>query len=209
MDGVHRRWARLVCVPLALGLVVAACGDDDDDDDASDGTEVTADTGSDTTAATTGDTTGDTGAVGDVATITMVDYGYDLDPAALATGEFTVDLVNEGTEYHEAVVVQIPEDVDLGEVADVLASTEDPTQAPEGYGLIGFIGFAAPGETVAAAVPGEPSTDPEAPPVITEPLAAGRYAIVCFIPVGTTSLESEPTGGPHVLEGMITEFTVS
>ena len=40
---------------------------------------------------------------------------------------------------------------------------------------------------------------------LTEP---GRYAIVCFISVGSVG-ETEGDGPPHFTEGMIHEFTVS
>jgi hypothetical protein len=47
-------------------------------------------------------------------------------------------------------------------------------------------------------------------------LEPGRYAMVCFIPVGFTpevaaeaaASGTEPEGAPHFTEGMIAEFTV-
>ena len=45
-------------------------------------------------------------------------------------------------------------------------------------------------------------------------LRAGRYVALCFVPVGTTEVESpegndEPLGPPHFTEGMQATFTVS
>jgi hypothetical protein len=39
---------------------------------------------------------------------------------------------------------------------------------------------------------------------------SGRYAMVCFLPVGSTSFEALETaqGAPHAAEGMAAEFTV-
>ncbi len=37
----------------------------------------------------------------------------------------------------------------------------------------------------------------------------GNYAALCFIPVGTTSEETEGTGPPHFTEGMAAEFEVT
>lgn len=48
-------------------------------------------------------------------------------------------------------------------------------------------------------------------------LDPGKYAVVCFIPVGTTDMadleagegdQAEPAGPPHFTQGMVTEFTV-
>ena len=40
-------------------------------------------------------------------------------------------------------------------------------------------------------------------------LTAGDYVAVCFIPVGTTSLDSTSEGPPHAMQGMVAEFTVN
>ena len=40
---------------------------------------------------------------------------------------------------------------------------------------------------------------------LTEP---GRYAVVCFVPVGSVG-ETEGTGAPHAMQGMVHEITVT
>jgi hypothetical protein len=39
-------------------------------------------------------------------------------------------------------------------------------------------------------------------------LTTGTYAMLCFVPEGTTSEETEGHGQPHFMRGMVFEFTV-
>jgi len=73
-------------------------------------------------------------------------------------------------------------------VEDILAMPEK--EAEKSVTTIDFL-FANPGESDAQAVELEP----------------GEYAIVCFIPVGTTP-DQDGEGPPHVMKGMYAQFTV-
>lgn len=66
----------------------------------------------------------------------------------------------------------------------------NPEQMDEGYQFVDFLAYAeldAPTQTVNFA----------------KPLPKGHYAVVCFLPVG-----GGEDGPPHLMEGMITDFTV-
>ena len=40
-------------------------------------------------------------------------------------------------------------------------------------------------------------------------LTPGTYAMLCFVPEGTTSEDAYGTGQPHFMRGMVFEFTVA
>lgn len=127
----------------------------------------------------------------DVETIdaTAVDYGFEGVPDELSTGYHVVNFSNEGQEQHEMFALRFNEGT-TESIAELFELPED-----EVFGKITPVNaaFAPPGgsETVSWN--------------LTEP---GRYAIVCFIPVGSVG-ESEGDGPPHFVEGMVQEFTVS
>ena len=75
--------------------------------------------------------------------------------------------------------MSVPEDLDIE--AAILSGEE-----PAGIEDVGIGG------------PWDPGTDTTA--VFTEPLAAGRYAMLCFV--------SDAEGVPHAALGMINEFTI-
>ena len=166
---------------------------------------------------------------GDVQVLAQ-DYSFGGLPEQIAGGPTVIELVNEGTELHEIVLIRRAEGFDAP-LADVLAMLaeegegEGPPDGAEGTGPpiegeraeppISFAGaaFAYPGES------GFGVFD----------LAPGNYVAVCFIPVGTTpeafeemmaSMEGSgppmegsgppmEEGAPHFTEGMAQEFTVS
>lgn len=128
--------------------------------------------------------------------IVAVNYAFDEVPETVAAGQVGIRLDNQGTEVHEAVLLRIDDDADES-VEDLLALPEE-----EAMELTEFAGvaFAGPGEQGYAVADLDP----------------GRYALVCFIPVGTTSLDGAPgpdgegavEAPPHFTEGMATEFLV-
>ncbi len=127
-------------------------------------------------------------------TITAVEYGYEGVPDTVEAGQVGFQLENGGEEVHEAVLFRINDGVE--------ESAAELLQLPEGEveSKASFVGaaFAAPGDQASTVVD----------------LEAGRYAFVCFVPVGTTSMEDafseEGAGGPpHFTEGMVAEFEVS
>ncbi len=126
--------------------------------------------------------------------VSAVDYSFQNLPATLDAGRTTFAFTNDGEEIHEMVVVRINDDV-TETLEELLALPEE-----EALTKVQFAGvmFSAQG-----------GTDTE-----TIEMAPGRYAALCFIPVGTTdmsALESEeaPSGPPHFTAGMQAEFTVS
>jgi len=131
--------------------------------------------------------------------LTAGDYRYDGVRANVDPGNAVLRLSNEGSEFHEAFVFRISDDVDLP-VTELFALPEEEVRTM--ITEVGGAGFTAPG-------------DEELAPVNLE--QPGRYAVVCFIPVGAT-LEAaeefeasgvEPDGPPHFTEGMLAEFEVA
>jgi plastocyanin len=212
LDTVHRR---LIGLALAgtLALALTACGDDDDDADTSDTTaETTADTGE--TADTTAETTADSGATdtteaaaGDVVEVTGVDYGYEGIPTTPVPVGTQIAFHNASdVEAHELVALPIP--------ADETRSVGELLQLPEAE-LETLFGSAAPAMVLLAG-PGDvpPQINAVGDGTFAE---AGRYMIICSIPVGAdpSIIESEgppaedPNAGPpHFTEGMAAEITV-
>lgn len=135
--------------------------------------------------------------LGTTAEVTAVDYGYEGMPESVPAGRVGIRLDNTGGEVHEAVMLRINDD---GPGLDELLQMpeEEAEKLTEFLGVV----FAPPGENASAVMD----------------LTPGRYAMVCFIPVGTTSMEALETGSPeegtdeggppHFTEGMATEFTV-
>lgn len=131
------------------------------------------------------------------ADVVAVDYAFQgVDPSYEA-GPVSFEFTNEGGEFHELVLLKKNEDVSES-FEDIVAG--DRAEAMEKVISIGGA-FAEPaGNGYAVA-----------------DLEAGEYAVVCFVPVGST-LEAvaaaeesgeEPEGGPpHFTQGMLTEFTV-
>jgi uncharacterized cupredoxin-like copper-binding protein len=127
----------------------------------------------------------------DVATydVSAVDYGFEGLPDELSTGYTIVNFSNTGQEMHEMFALRYNDDTT--ETIDQLFELPEE----EAFSKITPVNaaFAPPGETSVVSWN------------LTEP---GRYAIVCFIPVGSVG-GAEGEGPPHFTQGMIKEFTVS
>jgi hypothetical protein len=121
---------------------------------------------------------------------TAEEYTFSGLPEETAAGYYIVNFSNEGNEFHELLAVRINDDVTLP-LEEILALPEEEADT-----MVEFLGaaFAAPGESTVASLN------------LAEP---GRYAVVCFIPTGTTSMETEGSGPPHAMQGMTQEITVS
>ena len=124
--------------------------------------------------------------------VTGVDYAFEDVPATVEAGS-ELTFHNGGTEPHEMVVIRINDGV-TKTIDDLLELPED--EALQFATVIG----------AAMALPGE---DAEDTVTVSEP---GNYAMVCFIPVGSSAADLEssepPAGPPHFTEGMVTSFTV-
>lgn len=176
---------------LSMALGVAACGDDSDDE-ATDTEETT---------------TTEAEAASEPITVTAVDYAYEGLPSEVEAGT-QLKLVNQSAgEVHELVAILIPE-AETRPVSELVALPEEELGAV-------FGGEPEPATVLLAA----PSSTEQIPAVgdgtLTEP---GRYAVVCFIPVGAdpavvldpnASGPPESDDPPHVSRGMFAELTVT
>lgn len=179
---------RSVLAALALtGLLVlvTGCGDDDDDtatgDDTSEASETTEDAGASLAGATEDaqilDVTIPGGADGE--------FAYEGDLSGLTAGPVTVNLTNEGTLEHQAMLLRLND----GETVDTFlgAAAADPSGVDALTRVAGFGGpnGVAPGRTVSS----------------TQVLEAGEYVLICVIP--------DETGVPHAAHGMVMPVTVA
>ncbi len=129
----------------------------------------------------------------DTIAVSAVEYAFENLPTSVAAGRTSFVFTNNGAEIHEMVVFRIDDDV-TETIGEILALEDDASSKVQ------FIG-----STVGA----QGETDTE-----TLELIPGRYAALCFIPVGTTDATSsgegeEPPGPPHFAVGMTAEFTVT
>jgi plastocyanin len=190
----HRALASLAATFL-LAVAVAACSDDQPG----------------AAAGTTQDQSGgtaipvDAGPTAETIAVTAVDYAFEGLPDVIGAGS-TLTLTNEGAEPHELVALRIPDDEDRS-VSELLALPQEELFAVFGGDAEpATVILAGPGQTdVPGAVVGDGT--------LTEP---GRYAIICFIPVGSdpSALDPEAEGPPqsdsppHAARGMWAEVTV-
>lgn len=120
--------------------------------------------------------------------VTGREYEFTGVPSTVDTGVNLFRFTNEGAELHEMAILRIKGDESIEELLEL------PERQAEKK--IQFMGgtFAEQNGTGIAYV------DFKKP---------GRYAAVCFIPVGTVDPEAEPPEGPpHAAEGMVAEFEV-
>lgn len=219
---MQHRWrgARTVAVAATVALGLAACGGDDEDvaetgnapEESTTTSEAEEETegGATSTTATGGE--GEGGEVGEsdeapAIEVTGVDYAFEGLPATIAAGTL-ISFTNatENDEAHEFVAIRIP-DTETRPVADLVALPPEERDALFADVEPATVIFAAPGETdVPGAVVGDGT--------IGEP---GRYAVVCFIPVGADpaavldpNAEGPPESDdpPHAALGMFAEVTV-
>ena len=208
----------LILVAATAMLGAAACAEDEPDAETDPTTEATTATTAESTATTaatateaatseaTSEATGE--ASGEIVEVTAVDYAFEGLPETIEAGT-TLAMTNESEEeFHELVAIQIPD--------DETRSVEELIQLPQEE--IDAIFGEAPPATVLVAMPGEEAMPVLGDGTITE---TGRYAIVCFIPVGAdpeavaTAMQATGdeapdlgAGPPHAAEGMYAELTV-
>ena len=108
----------------------------------------------------------------------LVDFGFNLSETSLSTGApIAFNVTNNGQYPHELAVVQLPAGATIEQIPD------DPALQQQ----LRFVGaiFAEPGQ--------------QAPPLVLFDLEPGTYSVVCFVDM--------PDGVPHVMRGMVAEFT--
>jgi hypothetical protein len=131
--------------------------------------------------------------------VRAVDYGYDVDRAALASGSFALHFVNGGQEQHEISVISVPAGTSTADAVFALktANATDLASLPGGYAPLGHLAFEGPG------MAGDYTLATNLPP--------GQYAFVCFLPVGGLDdfgNPKAPGAEPHTARGMVSTFTV-
>ena len=131
----------------------------------------------------------------EVTPVTAREYEFEGDLDGLEAGMNGLGFENGGTELHEMVLFRINDDA-TESIDELLALPEEEAQGKvtDAGGAFGF-----PGDTDTVFVDLDP----------------GRYAIVCFLPVGATpdNMEALESGEfddapPHFTQGMFREFTV-
>lgn len=121
------------------------------------------------------------------------DYSFEGIPETLAAGNQAWLFTNEGSEAHEIVVFRRLEGV-TDPFEELLALPEE-----EAMSKVAFVGatFGASNGSQG---------------LLIGDFEPGDYIAICFVPVGTTSIDgemTEGTGEPHFMHGMQQEFTVS
>ena len=130
--------------------------------------------------------------------VTAVDYSFQGLPSTLPAGTVSFELFNTGKEVHELAVLK---------KKDGVTETFDAI-------------LALPEEQAMTKVTFEGGTQarPQEPDVyVLQQLERGSYAVVCFVPVGTTPEAADaasrtgkqPEGPPHFTQGMKAELTVT
>lgn len=121
--------------------------------------------------------------------ISAVDYAFEGVPPTIPAGKVTFEWSNDGDEVHEMIIVRFKNDD--AKLEDLLKMSDKEAQKQVDFAGASF---------------GPPGTED----IETLDLAAGHYAMVCFIPVGATDLDAleKAKGPPHVMKGMSAEFTV-
>lgn len=121
--------------------------------------------------------------------VIAVDYEFQGVPDTLPAGFTTFAFSNEGEEVHEMLMVRY-KDESLT-IEDLQGLSDEEAQEK-----IDFLGASF----------GPPGTED----VESKELTPGKYALLCFVPVGSTSPKAaqKADGPPHVAKGMAVEFTV-
>lgn len=176
-EALTRRLVLLTVTVAVLALGFAGCGGDDEV-----GTGATT-----TTAVESG--SGEEDAEANAISIDMKDYSYAV-AGDLKAGTSTIALRNSGVEFHMASFGLLQPGKAL---ADVQAALQSEDESAFGSVFAGELG--SPGAILS---PGQSEE------VTTDLLAAGTYAVICFLPVAGGA---EPM--PHFAKGMLTTFSVA
>jgi hypothetical protein len=109
-------------------------------------------------------------------------------PKHLAAGRISIKVTSQGPSVHEMVVVRLNAGKTQRDVQAYLRSPEGANGGPPDW---------------VHAIGGMETISPHQSAVVTLKLIPGYYVAVCFMP------DVKKHGIPHVMEGMITHFTVS
>jgi hypothetical protein len=120
--------------------------------------------------------------------IRLLDFAFSV-PLNVTAGEQTWEIQNQGGQWHEMVIVKLPDDTTVAGLPDLIgqfASAEDPSSLP--VQPVGFVFPISQGERT----------------WIDMNLEPGAYVAICFLP----DLAGEG-GMPHIEHGMIQVFNVT
>ena len=112
----------------------------------------------------------------------LQEFAFVYDRNAVAGGNVAFNISNVGQQMHEVLLAKLDPNLNLQQA---IMNPDGPP--PPGFDVLAHAGPWPPGERTTL--------------VFTQPLAAGRYAFLCFVP--------DADGTPHALKGMISEFTVT
>ena len=130
-----------------------------------------------------------------VVDVTATDHAFGGVPSGARAGKTLIQLRNDGTEYHEVVLLRVDADEDRS-IEELLALPEEERDERLQF------------EGIALAPPGMSSW------VVVDLKFGPRYAATCFIPIGSTTeaaLRSglaDPATPLHSSEGMVAELGV-
>ena len=133
-------------------------------------------------------TPAETGADDGTVEVMATEFAFEGIPEELPAGPTTFTFENVGEQIHEMVVFQIKTDATVDELLKM-----PEKEAMKQVKMQGFA-FAPPGKTAKKPLEAD--------------LVTGRYAVVCFVPVGTTPENKKAKGPPHFTKGMVAEFEV-
>lgn len=128
-----------------------------------------------------------------------VDFAYEDLAADATAGVTTLEFTNDGTEFHEMIVIR-PADGVTQSVEEILALPEE--QSMTMITILGGVSPIPPGQSAKALAD------------LSEP---GEYTFICFLPEGSTpeafaeaeTTGNEPQGPPHFTKGMIQTVKVT
>jgi hypothetical protein len=131
----------------------------------------------------------------DERTVTARDYAFEGMPDEIDAGVVSIELANEGTEYHELALVKKKDGVTESFDEILALADEDEQQAKAEF------------------VTGIEATAPESTEYTVVELEPGSYLLACFLSVGSTpdrfERETGVDGPLHVSKGMRRELTVT
>jgi hypothetical protein len=115
--------------------------------------------------------------------VTSLDYAYELSAASVPAGLVTVNQTNDGEEPHQVTLVRLEDGQAATDLADAIAADGDHATDDGNYS--GGPNSVAAGQANSA----------------TSELAAGEYALICFIPADD--------GESHFAKGMVAQLEVT
>jgi uncharacterized cupredoxin-like copper-binding protein len=125
--------------------------------------------------------------------VSLIDYAFEGMPSEIEAGRVAILVTNEGSEAHEMAL--------MSKAEGVTESWQELVELPEEEAMekVNFVGGAF-----------APTTGSQG--LLVVDIEPGEYAALCFIPTGTTmdgGEMTEGTGPPHLVQGMVQEFTVA